>query len=107
AVIRGFSQQRRRMSIAQLSIRTGIPRAAVRRCLYTLGKLGYVDSEDGRRLALRRQILSLGHAYLSSVPLVMAAQPVLDQVSAATHESCSLAIMVGHASLYIARSQPI
>ena len=104
AVIRGFSQQRRRMSIAQLSLRTGIPRAAVRRCLYTLGKLGYVASEDGRSFALRPQILSLGHAYLSSVPLVMAAQPVLDQVSAAIHESCSLAILDGDEILYVARS---
>jgi IclR family pca regulon transcriptional regulator len=104
AVIRGFSQQRRRMSIAQLSLRTGIPRAAVRRCLYTLSKLGYVASEDGRNFALRPQILSLGHAYLSSVPLVMAAQPVLDQVSAKTHESCSLAIMDGDEIMYVARS---
>src|SRR5438045_4593897 len=77
AVIRGFSQQRRKMSIAQLSLRTGIPRAAVRRCLYTLTKLGYVGAEDGATFALRPQILALGHAYLSSVPLVMAAQPVL------------------------------
>jgi IclR family pca regulon transcriptional regulator len=104
AVIRGFSQQRRKMSIAQLSLRTGIPRAAVRRCLYTLAKLGYVQGEDGRMFALRPQILSLGHAYLSSVPLVMAAQPVLDQVSAAIHESCSLAIQDGDEILYVARS---
>ena len=104
AVIRGFSQQRRKMSIAQLSLRTGIPRAAVRRCLYTLAKLGYVGAEDGGTFALRPQILSLGHAYLSSVPLVMAAQPILDQVSATTHESCSLAIMDGDEILYVARS---
>lgn len=104
AVIRGFSQQRRKMSIAQLSLRTGIPRAAVRRCLYTLGKLGYVSSEDGRMFGLRPQILSLGHAYLSSVPLVMAAQPILDQVSETIHESCSLAILDGEEILYVARS---
>jgi IclR family pca regulon transcriptional regulator len=104
AVIRGFSQQRRKMSIAQLSLRTGIPRAAVRRCLYTLAKLGYVGAEDGATFALRPQILALGHAYLSSVPLVMAAQPVLDQVSGTTHESCSLAIMDGDEILYVARS---
>jgi IclR family transcriptional regulator, pca regulon regulatory protein len=103
AVIRGFSQQRRKLSIAQLSLRTGIPRAAVRRCLYTLAKLGYVGAEDGT-FALRPQILALGHAYLSSVPLVMAAQPILDQVSAATHESCSLAILDGDEILYVARS---
>ena len=104
AVIRGFSHQRRKMSIAQLSMRTGIPRAAVRRCLYTLMKLGYVNAEDGGTFALRPQILSLGHAYLSSVPLVMAAQPVLDGVSATTHESCSLAIMDGDEILYVGRS---
>jgi IclR family pca regulon transcriptional regulator len=104
AVIRGFSQQRRRLSIAQLSLRTGIPRAAVRRCLYTLEKLGYVGSEDDRTFALRPQILALGHAYLSSVPLVTAAQPILDQISAATHESCSIAIMDGDDILYVARS---
>jgi IclR family transcriptional regulator, pca regulon regulatory protein len=104
AVIRGFSQQRRRLSIAQLSLRTGIPRAAVRRCLYTLEKLGYVGSEDDRTFALRPQILALGHAYLSSVPLVTAAQPILDHVSAATHESCSIAIMDGDDILYVARS---
>jgi len=104
AVIRGFSQQRRKMSIAQLSIRTGIPRAAVRRCLYTLAKLGYVGSEEGGTFELRPQIVSLGHAYLSSAPLVMAAQPILDQVSATTHESCSLAIMDDDEILYVARS---
>ena len=47
AVIRAFTQQKRRLTIAQLSQRTGIPRAAVRRCLYTLAELGYVNVEEG------------------------------------------------------------
>lgn len=104
AVLRGFSPQGRRLSIAQLSERTGISRAAVRRCLYTLEKLGYVAAEEDRTFALRPRILSLGHAYLSSAPLVMAAQPVLDRVSRRLHESCSLAIMDGDDILYVARS---
>jgi hypothetical protein len=53
AVIRGFSREKRHMTIAQLSQKTGIPRAAVRRCLYTLTRLGYVATEDGRSFALR------------------------------------------------------
>ena len=44
-VIRAFTEQRRKLTIAQISERTGIPRAAVRRCLYTLEKLGYVEAE--------------------------------------------------------------
>ncbi len=104
AVIRGFSREKRHMTIAQLSHKTGIPRAAVRRCLYTLARLGYVASEDGRSFALRPKLLGLGHAYLSSTPLVVTAQPFLDRVSDAVNESCSLAILDGDDILYVARS---
>ncbi len=104
AVIRGFSSETRHMTIAQLSQKTGIPRAAVRRCLYTLARLGYVASADGRSFALRPKLLGLGHAYLSSTPLVVTAQPFLDRVSDAVNESCSLAILDGDDILYVARS---
>jgi IclR family pca regulon transcriptional regulator len=104
AVIRGFSREKRFMTIAQLSHKTGIPRAAVRRCLYTLERLGYVASQDGRNFALRPKLLGLGHAYLSSTPLVVTAQPFLDRVSDAVNESCSLAILDGVDILYVARS---
>src|SRR5438132_8960145 len=104
AVIRAFTQQRRHLTIAQLSQRTAIPRAAVRRCLYTLSMLSYVGTEDGRTYALRPRILALGHAYLSSTPLVYAVQPLLDQITSVLHESSSLAVLEGDEILYIARS---
>jgi IclR family pca regulon transcriptional regulator len=104
AVIRAFTQQRRQLTIAQLSQRTSIPRAAVRRCLYTLSKLGYVASDDGRTYALRPRILALGHAYLSSTPLANAVQPLLDQITSDLHESSSMAVLEGDDILYIARS---
>jgi IclR family pca regulon transcriptional regulator len=104
AVIRGFSREKRHMSIAQLSQKTGIPRAAVRRCLYTLARLGYVSSLDGRNYSLQPKLLGLGHAYLSSTPLVVTAQPFLDRVSEEVDESCSLATLDGEEILYLARS---
>jgi len=104
AVIRGFSRAKRHMSIAQLSLKTGIPRAAVRRCLYTLGRLGYVGTEDGRHYSLQPKLLGLGHAFLSSTPLVVTAQPFLDRVSDAVNESCSLGMLEGEDILYLARS---
>ena len=76
-VIQAFTPQRRVLSISQISQKTGIPRAAVRRCLYTLGKLGFVYAEDGKNFQLRPRILSLGHAWLASTPLARSAQPVL------------------------------
>ncbi len=104
AVVRGFTQQKRSLTISQLSHRTGIPRAAVRRCLYTLAKLGYVGADDGRNFSLRPKMLGLSHAYLSSTTLASAAQPLLDRVSDVLHESSSMALLEGDEILYLARS---
>src|SRR6202022_212453 len=45
-VIQAFTQKKRQLTISQLSAKTGLSRAAVRRCLYTLAQLGFADSED-------------------------------------------------------------
>jgi IclR family pca regulon transcriptional regulator len=103
AVIRAFAQQPNNQTIAQLSHKTGIPRAAVRRCLYTLGQLGYVAANE-RHFSLAPKILALGHAYLSSTPLVASALPFLDQVNAKVHESCSVAVLDEEEIVYVARS---
>jgi IclR family pca regulon transcriptional regulator len=104
AVIRGFSNQKKRMTIADLSRRTGIPRAAVRRCLYTLARLGYVNSDDSGGFSLSPAILTLGHTYFSSSSLITAAQPLLDRLSGRVQESCSLAVLESDEILYVARS---
>ncbi|HEY2187530.1 MAG TPA: IclR family transcriptional regulator C-terminal domain-containing protein [Caldimonas sp.] len=102
-VLRAFSEFRRSLTIAQVSQATGMPRAAARRCLYTLKVLGYVE-EDERRYSLRPQVLTLGHAYLSSTPLAVVAQPYLDEVSRVVQESSSAAILDGDDIVYICRS---
>lgn len=104
AVVKAFSDQRRAMTIAQLSHKTGIPRAAVRRCLYTLKQLGYADSE-ANNFYLKPKILSLGYSYLSSTPLTISAQPTLNQVSRELNESCSLGVLEESEILCISRSQ--
>lgn len=103
AVIRAFSDQRRSLTIAQLSHKTGIPRAAVRRCLYTLKQLGYADT-DGNTFSLKPKVLTLGYSYLSSTPLTVSALPFLNNVSRALNESCSLAVLDENEVLYVARS---
>jgi IclR family pca regulon transcriptional regulator len=103
AVIRAFADSRKPQTIAQLSQQTGIPRAAVRRCLHTLRQLGYVDAELNN-FSLRPKILTLGYSYLSSTPLTVAAQPCLDGVSKALGESSSLAVLEEDQVLYVARA---
>lgn len=104
SVIQAFSQQSRQMTISQLSVKTGLSRAAVRRCLYTLTKLGFAGAEDGQRYSLRPKLLSLSHTYTASNNLSTAAQPVLERMSAQMRESFSLATLDGDDIVYIARS---
>jgi IclR family pca regulon transcriptional regulator len=99
AVVRAFSDSRG----PQISQKTGIPRAAVRRCLHTLKQLGYVDAELNN-FSLRPKVLTLGYSYLSSTPLTVSAQPCLDQISRKINESTSLAVLDEGEVLYVARS---
>ncbi len=102
-VIQAFSRHKRQLTISQLSARTGFSRAAVRRCLYTLSKLGFAGSDDSFHFHLRPRILALGHSYISSMPLATAAQPVLEHLSRVVHESCSIATLDGLDIVYVAR----
>lgn len=103
AVIHAFQERKRHLTIAQISHRTEIPRASVRRCLHTLIRLGYA-STDGRSYSLLPKVLTLGHAYLSSTPMAEAAQPMLDRLSERLNEACSMATLEGDEVLYVARS---
>ncbi|XDZ50878.1 IclR family transcriptional regulator C-terminal domain-containing protein [Neisseriaceae bacterium CLB008] len=102
-VISAFSKQRRRQTIADLARHTTLPRATVRRCLYTLKALGYVDNHDNL-YHLKPKVLTLGYAYLSSTDLAVTAQPFLEQVSNDVNESCSLAVFENDTILYVGRS---
>jgi IclR family pca regulon transcriptional regulator len=104
AVIQAFSTQKRQLTISQISTKTGFSRAAVRRCLYTLIKLGFAGSDDSHNFFLQPRVLALGHSYISSMPLAASAQPVLDHVSQVLHESCSIATLEGLDIIYVARA---
>jgi IclR family transcriptional regulator, pca regulon regulatory protein len=103
-VIQAFTQKKRQLTISQLSVKTGLSRAAVRRCLYTLSQLGFAGSEDARHFYLGPRILALGYSYIASMPLATAAQPVLDRVSHELHESCSISTLDHHEIMYVARA---
>jgi IclR family pca regulon transcriptional regulator len=103
-VIQSFTPLTPQMTISQLSVKTGLSRAAVRRCLYTLSKLGFAAAEDGSRYALSPRMLTLSNSYASSNPLSTAAQPILERMSAAYRESFSVGTLDGDDILYVART---
>ncbi|HKE08517.1 MAG TPA: IclR family transcriptional regulator C-terminal domain-containing protein [Candidatus Acidoferrum sp.] len=103
-VMQAFSERNLHLSISQLSKRTGLSRASVRRCLHTLSKLGFAGSDNERNFYLCPRVLSLGQAYLSSTPVASAGQPILEHLSRILNESCSIALLDGTDVVHVARA---
>ena len=102
AVIRAFDGENPRLTLSDVSRRTGLTRAAARRFLLTLVELGYVH-HDGRQFSLRPSVLDLGFAYLSSMALPEVAMPHMETLVATVQESSSMSVLDGESIVYVAR----
>lgn len=102
AVIRAFGDGEGRHSVSDITTRTGLSRATVRRCLHTLEALGYVVGNNGL-YEFTPAVVALGYGYLSSTALVRAAQGTLEDVSEQVRESSSMGLLDGDEVIYVAR----
>ncbi len=102
-VVEAFEGHKEGLSVADIARHTGFSRAAVRRLLITLERLGYAES-NGRVYRLRTRVLKLGFSYLSSTSLSVTAQPVLERLTEIVHESSSLSVLDEDQIIYLARS---
>ncbi len=103
AVIACFDAAHPRLTIADVARMTGLTRATARRCLITLARIGYAET-DGRLFALTPRVLRLGYAYLSSTPLTTILQSALERLSEEIGESSSASILDGSEIVYVARA---
>ena len=102
AVIRAFDADHRELALSDVARATGLTRAAARRFLLTLVKLGYVNFADGR-FSLRPRVLELGYAYLSSLTLPEVAQPHMEALVAKVNESSSISVLDDLEVVYVVR----
>lgn len=102
-VIEAFQRKTEGLSVSEISLRTGLSRAVVRRLLITLEMLGYA-ARSGRLYRLSPRILQLGFSYLSSNSLEALGFPVIQHVTEVLHESSSIGILQGDEIVYVARS---
>lgn len=79
-------------------------RRRARRLLHTLLALGYAR-QDGGSFRLTPKVLVLGQAYLSSLSLREAAQPVLDRLADSLDEVAALSILEGGEIVFVARAE--
>jgi IclR family pca regulon transcriptional regulator len=94
AVLQALDQERPRLTIADVALRTGLSRAAARRYLLTLAGLGYVD-HDGKTFALTPRLLRLGQGYMRSARLPRLIQPQLNKLALTLQEASSAGVLDG------------
>ena len=104
-VIGAFDGEHGQMTLSDVARAVDLPRATVRRALYTLGELGYVAA-DGRLFRLTPKVLQLASAYLFSNPVSTILQPVCDRLSADVDAACSVAVLDGEDVVMVARGAP-
>src|ERR1700760_2640131 len=92
-VIQAFTPQMPQMTISQLSLRTGLSRAAVRRCLYTLCKLGFAGADEAQRYSLRPKMLTLANSPPASTTPATAPHPPRERIPGSHGESFSVATL--------------
>lgn len=103
-VIRSFNKQRPMQTLAEISSDIGLARAGVRRLLFTLISLGYVEKE-GRFFRLTPKILELGFSYLTTVPFWEIAEPIVNKLVSEVKQGSSIATLDGEDIVYLLRVQ--
>lgn len=103
ACIACFDGTHPRLTIADVARMTGLTRATARRCLITLVRIGYAET-DGRFFTLTPRVLKLGYAYLAATPLTAVLQSALERLSETIGESSSASILDGGEIVYVARA---
>ena len=104
SVLLAFGAEAPELTVGEVARRTGMSRAAARRFLMTLERLGYVAVDSRQRYALRPKVLDLGFAFLASMGVEDVALPVLRALTQETTETANLAMLDGGDIVYVARS---
>lgn len=92
------------LTIQETAERLFVTRAAARRLVLTLEKLGYLQ-QIGRQFSLTPKVLDLGYAYFSSLGLHDLMRPVMQEIAAEIGETCSLGVLDGQDIVFVAREE--
>ena len=102
AIIRVFDADRPRLTVSEIAQVSGLTRAAVRRFLFTLTELGYVQPHRNG-YELTPQVLELGYSYLSALTFPEVALPHLERLVSETGEASEGSILDRGDVVYVVR----
>ena len=105
SILTAFDGSRPQMTLSDVARNVDLPRATVRRALYTLEQLGYLESDD-RLFRLTPQVMGLAGAYLGSAGNAAALQTACDALCHELDEACSAAVLAGEHAVMVAHASP-
>ena len=85
------------LSLADLTVATGIPRATLHRLAVAMESQGLLRRDPRGEFCLGWWLVSLGHAAENAFPLVALARPILERLRDSTGESVQLYVREGSA----------
>jgi DNA-binding IclR family transcriptional regulator len=98
----------RTLGVTEVATALDLSKAVVHRVLASLREAGFVDVDpESRRYLLGPAALALGLAYLERIDLRAMARPVLERLSAATHETATLSVRHGDTRIYVDQVTPL
>lgn len=105
AILRMFTAERRRIRLPEIVRELDISRATAFRLAHTLEADGYLQRvADSNAFQLGINVLSLGFEYLSSLDLIEAARPALEQLRDQTEASTHLGVREGLEVVFLFRA---
>jgi IclR family pca regulon transcriptional regulator len=106
AVIQAFSDERPALTAVRIAELTNLSRAACRRFLVTLERLGYVSRDQSGLYRLTPAVLRLGYAYLSSQDLPQIVRPHCQALAGEHRVSSSFGVLEGADLVFLVRALP-
>ncbi|TAG24788.1 MAG: IclR family transcriptional regulator [Burkholderiales bacterium] len=95
AVLTAFNQERESLTITDVANATQMTRAAARRYLHTLTRLGYLAS-DAKQFAITPKVLGLAQSYWHSTRLPLLVGEPLQRLSSALGGAATVAVIDGN-----------
>ena len=104
AILEEVVRHRRGIRLGDLSKRVGLHNSTTFHLVKTMVLLGYLRQMPDKLYRVGRPLFTLAAGALDEVEMVALATPVLDDLSAATQESCHFAVRSGRQVIVLART---
>jgi len=102
SILECFDQRNRALSLAEISRRTGVPKATALRHLLALDEAGYVVVDDNRQsYSLGSRALLLAQRYLAQFDRLDSLRPVLADLAEESGETAHYGVLEGSELVYL------